>query len=72
MPRPKLGPRHSVHVRLPEGLYAELVLLRPELQDPGGNTKYGAINNYFISLVTQDIESRKSQLRLALGVGAPT
>lgn len=66
MPRPAIGPRRSVHVRLPEELYAELLLLRPELQDPNGSSKYGAINNYFISLVRRDLDERTRQIRAGM------
>ena len=63
MPRPSHGPRRSVHVRVPEDLYAELILLRPELQDAQGSTKYGALNSYFLSLITKDLESHRLWLR---------
>ena len=50
MPRSKLPPRRQVHLRLPEDLYANLVLLRPELIDPTGQIRYGAMNAYFTKL----------------------
>jgi hypothetical protein len=66
MARPSHGPRRSVHVRVPEDLYAELVLLRPELQDSQGSTKYGALNSYFLSLISQDLDGHKAALRKQL------
>jgi hypothetical protein len=62
MPRSKLPPRRQVHLRLPEDLYANLVLLRPELIDPTGQIRYGAMNAYFTKLVTRDVEQRLVRL----------
>jgi hypothetical protein len=66
MPRPSAGPRQSVHLRIPQEMYAELIMLRPELQDASGTTKYGAINNYFLRLIRDDLDRHtiwiKSQL----------
>jgi len=63
MPRAKLPPRRDIHLRLSEEIFAELVTLRPELQDPLGPVRYGALNNYFIYLVQRDLEERKRVLR---------
>ncbi len=70
MPRPSSGPRHSIHVRVPADLYAELVLLRPELQDPNGSTKYGALNNYFLRLIREDLDRHTSWIKAQMK-GAP-
>lgn len=67
MPRPSAGPRQSVHVRVPQELYAELVMLRPELQDASGSTKYGAINNYFLRLIREDLDRHTSYIKEQLG-----
>lgn len=68
MPRPSAGPRRQVHIRLPEELFAELVILRPELQDPNGSVKYGAFNQYFVSLVRRDLDERTRSIKQQLGV----
>lgn len=70
MGRPKLSPRRLVSVRMPEVLHAEMVLLKPELQDHQGYTKHGAISNYINSLVRQDLDNLKSRLRAATMPGS--
>lgn len=59
MGRPAKEPARVVILRCPESLYAELILLRPELLTPQGNTKYGAMTSYFVNLVRQDLEAIK-------------
>jgi hypothetical protein len=63
MGRNKLSPRRLVSLRIPEELYAELILLRPDLQDVNGYVKYGAQSGYFMQLLREDLEKRKQQLR---------
>jgi hypothetical protein len=63
MPNPSIGPTRSVHLRVPEDLYTELILLRPELQDASGSTKYGALTKYFLGLLRRDLDSHIIHLR---------
>lgn len=63
MPRPRLAPRRDIHLRIPEETYAELILLRPDLQATDGYTKYGAISAYFIDLLRKDLETLKTRIR---------
>lgn len=65
MPRSKLPPRRDVHLRIPEEVLANVILLRPELIDPGGQFRYGAINAYFLKLLQRDIEARLQHLATA-------
>jgi hypothetical protein len=66
MPNPSVGPTHSVHLRVPENLFTELVLLRPELQDAGGQTRYGAMTKYFLGLLRRDLDDHIAHLRREL------
>lgn len=63
MGRPAKEPARVVILRFPESLYAELILLRPELLTPQGSTKYGAMTSYFVNLVRQDLEAIKESAR---------
>ena len=63
MGRPKLTTKRQLLLRLPEDLYAEVLLLNPQMQDETGFLRYGAISQYFTSLVQRDLEVRKAQLR---------
>jgi hypothetical protein len=66
MPNPSIGPTRSVHLRVPEALYTELILLRPELQDASGSTKYGALSKYFLGLLRKDLDNHINHLRTQL------
>jgi hypothetical protein len=70
MPNPTIGPTRSVHLRVPEELYAELMLLRPDMQDAGGGTRYGAMAKYFLGLLRRDLDDHKAHLRQQLGAQA--
>lgn len=61
--RPKLPPRRQIILRLDENILLELYTYRPELLDPTGSTKYGAINKLFTSLLIQDLEKIKAKIR---------
>jgi len=62
--RPPKEPSRQVVVRMPESLYAELMLLKAdELLTPQANTKYGAITSYFLRLVREDLEKKKDEMR---------
>lgn len=67
MARPKLNPRRAILVRLDEELYAELMLLRPDMRNFEGYTKYGAWNSYISNLVRRDVENLKDAIRLHAG-----
>lgn len=64
MARPKLSPRTRLSIYIPEELYAELVLLKPSLQDSRGYTQYGAISSYFTHLLRKDLSTLKETLRV--------
>ena len=63
MGRLKQATKRQLLLRLPEDLYAEVLLLNPQMQDETGYLRYGAISQYFTSLVQRDLEIRRSQLR---------
>ena len=63
MGRPKLNPKRAFCLRIPEDMYAELVILRPDLQDIYGYNKYGALNGYFVQLIRKDLEELKQKIR---------
>lgn len=67
MARPKLNPRRAILVRLDEELYAELMLLRPDMRNFEGYTKYGAWNSYISNLVRRDVANLKDAIRLRAG-----
>lgn len=69
MANPSIGPTRSVHLRVPEALYTELILLRPELQDPSGATKYGAISKYFLGLLRKDLDEHIQHIQSRTGTG---
>jgi hypothetical protein len=44
--------------------YADLIVYNPSLVDPyTGATKYGGLQNYFLSLLHDDIERRRKAVR---------
>lgn len=66
MPRGKKarGPVRQVILRIPEMQYADLIVYNPSLVDPyTGATKYGGLQNYFLSLLHDDIERRRKAVR---------
>jgi len=65
MGRSRLSTRRLVTIRVPEVEYAELILLRPDLQDLQGYTKYGAISGYFVDLMRHDLARQKAAIRAA-------
>lgn len=70
MARPKLNPRRAILVRLDEELYAELMLLRPDMRNFEGYTKYGAWNSYISNLVRRDVANLKETIQRNLGPSA--
>lgn len=64
--KPSKGPRHVVTLRVEEALWAEVLMLRPQLQDSHGSTRYGAINSYITALIRQDINELKRRIRASL------
>ena len=63
MGRPALLPRRQLLVRVPEELFAEVLLLNPQMQDETGFLRYGALSQYVNGLLRQDVESIKTRLR---------
>jgi len=63
MSRTKAPPRRTIILRLDEILFAELMLLKPGMQNASGYTKYGALNSYFTNLMRRDLEQVKDKLR---------
>jgi len=62
--RPPKEPSRQVVVRMPESLYAELMLLKAdELLTPSATTKYGALTSYFLRLVREDLEKKKDEMK---------
>jgi hypothetical protein len=60
------GPKRTIVLRVPEEQYAELILLHPDLIDPvRSQIKYGAMNEYWLSLLMRDLEQRKRQAAAA-------
>ena len=61
--RPRLSPRRQLLIRIPEELFAEILLLNPQMQDETGLVRYGAISQYFNTIARHQLEERRSQLR---------
>jgi hypothetical protein len=59
MGRPKKEPTRPLKIHAPESLYAEMMLLKPELQDVHGFTRYGSLTNYCCNLIRKDLEAIK-------------
>lgn len=61
------GPKRTIVLRIPEATYAELILLHPDIIDPVRSAiKYGAMNDYFLSLLMRDLEARKRNAQALL------
>lgn len=61
MGRNKLAPKTRVGILMPDALRAELYLLRPELIDPLGFTKYGKLSEYVCRLIREDLQVIKDE-----------
>jgi hypothetical protein len=61
--RPTLPPRRAVILRIDEVLLAETYTLNPELQDPSGGTRYGALNKFLTGLIVKHNEGIKKRIR---------
>lgn len=61
--RPAKNPRREIIWRADETVLMELYSLNPSLLDAQAQARYGAMQNYLTSLVTQDLEKRRSLLR---------
>jgi hypothetical protein len=60
--RPSQGAKRQVILRLPEHLYAEMIVLKPDLIDASREQlRYGSLNAYFLSLLQQDLEKRRQE-----------
>jgi hypothetical protein len=57
------GPVRQIILRVPEMIYAELITLVPDIVGSDGTTRYGATQQYFTSLMHQDLERRRALLR---------
>lgn len=63
MPRPRKSPTRQMLIRIPETLYAELLLLRrDEIQGADGFTKYGGPSGYIQRLIREDLEKLKEEI----------
>lgn len=67
MGRPSLGPRTQVLIRMRPEVFAEMVLLNPQLQGEQAVLRYGAISEHFNRLVMEDNERRRIALRTEAG-----
>ena len=66
MARPKKAPSRQMLVRIPESLYAELLVLRrTEIQGADGFTRYGGPSGYIQRLIREDLEKIKEEMRNA-------
>ena len=66
MARRRQAPTRVFSFRLLESIHAEMVLLKPELQNTRtGYTKYGAISGYLNGLIRQDLDRIKDEIREA-------
>lgn len=64
--KPPKEPARNVIIRMPESLYAELMLLKShDMLNSMGNTKYGAITGYFVTLCRRDLDHYKDEIRKA-------
>lgn len=63
MSRNKLPPRTQRIVRLDDELYAELILLKPQMRTVEGYTRHGAWNNYIVNLIRADLARVKDRIR---------
>lgn len=59
--RPPAGPRKTVNIRVPEAMLLELFFHKPQMLSPSGGVKYGALQEYFITLLQQDLEVLRVQ-----------
>lgn len=66
MGRRKLSTRRLMAIHVVESVYNELVLLKPELMNSEGHTKYGAISSYFNQLLRKDLEEIKEKIKKSL------
>lgn len=57
------GPVHQIIFRIPITKYAELITFNPSLVSADGTARYGAMQNYLLKLVEEDLERRKAALR---------
>ena len=65
MTRQSRGPVRQVILRIPELQFAEMLAFNPQMIDPLGQTRYGALQNYFLGLMMQDVERKRLSLREA-------
>lgn len=63
MPRPKLSPRRGQKVHIPEDVYAKMILLKPEMRDLQGFTKYGSVSSYITRLIREDLQKVEAEIR---------
>lgn len=63
MGRPRKEPTRPLKIHTPESLYAEMILLKPELQDVHGFTRYGSLTQYICTLIRNDLEQIKESYK---------
>lgn len=63
--RPTKGPRKDIHVRVPEPMLIELFVHYPNMLAPTGGVRYGAIQDYLLNLMRQDLEQRRKAVKRA-------
>lgn len=61
--RTSRGPVHQIIFRLPLAKYAEVITFNPSLVAADGTARYGAMQNYLLKLVEQDLERKKKLVR---------
>ena len=66
MGRPAKLPCRQLLVRVPEELFAEVVLLNPQMQDETGFLRYGALSQYVNGLLRQNVKGIKDRLKKEL------
>lgn len=59
--RPDKGPRRDTHVRVPEAMLVELLAYNPQMLSPGGGLRYGAMQDYLLNLMKEDLEKQRAR-----------
>jgi hypothetical protein len=60
------GPRRKVMIRVPEALYADMLVVQNML-DERGQMRYGAFNDYILSLIHRDVAEKRERIAAAAG-----
>ncbi len=58
--RPTAGKRHTQVIRIPESELLEIYLHNPSMVSPQGGVRYGAMQEYILNLIRQDLEPSRN------------